>query len=443
MMTGDNFNLSLGEATNQRMNGITILRYADISKPSNAGGLEQYLYDLNRKLLERSNMTIIQMHTVENNCHDIQVENVGQGKLIWVPSISKKVEKPGAFDKRNVKFLIKRFLNAHIMHNQALLFLKNRFVIKNEFNLHYYSVSNERVIEMFDRYNLDLVAFHWISEDSKQVLQRAILGKIPFVMINHFDNERYKLKGVRKWVPHAAGCGGVSNANVPRYLGSKFVNLSDGIDTEFFRPDKAKPLSLGFSDPFVFMPSRITPRKGHLDVVQATALLRSWGVRAKVVFAGSEDPAAFGEELKSFIDKLGIQDNVIFVGRLSAPNLRDWYGASTVVVLPSYSEGLPRVLLEAQAMGKPVIAYDTGGVSEAMKDRETGYLVRKGNFRSLADKMRELLSSDNERIEMGRRGENFIANQFSLSGLARRHEDFYLNALSSAPGKGSLWERPE
>ena len=302
---------------------------------------------------------------------------------------------------------------------------------RNDFDQYQVLVLNQRIMESFDTFNIDLAIFHWISVDSEEVFERAIAGKVPYLIINHFDNERFMLKTVKKWVRHAVACGGVSNINVPPYISSKFMNVSDGIDTDFFDPDKAKPMSLGTGEPMVFLPSRITPYKGHLDLIQAASSLRSMGIQLKVAFAGREDSAAFGQELQSCIKKLDMQDHVIFAGHLGPAELRDWYGASTVVALPSYSEGLPRVLLEAQAMGKPVIAYDTGGVSEAMKDGMSGYLVSKGNIRSLGDRLTELLSSNDKRREMGTCGKSFVVEHFSPLSLAIRHENLYVKALSS------------
>ena len=401
-----------------RLNGVKILRFAHAFRNS-GGGVEQYLRNLNNALLERNSMTIIQMHLVkEDDACDVVVEKIGQGTLIWVPSVFKQWERSPSTGDLDIKAKVKKLISKCLLRDSSSI------------ERYHYLVLNNKVMEAFDTYEVDLAIFHWISVDSVEVFERAIQGKVPYFIINHFDNERLRLKSVKKWVKHATACGGVSNVNVPSYVSSKFINVSDGIDPEFFTPENARPLHRDFSDPIIFMPSRITPFKGHFDIVQAAALLQSSGLRTKVVFAGREDSAAFAAELNAFIHGLRMEDHILFTGQLNASDLRDWYGASAVVVLPSYSEGLPRVLLEAQAMGKPVVAYDTGGVSEAMKDGASGYLVRKGDFRSLADKVQELLSSNDKRREMGRCGKDFVTGQFSPLSLAIRHEDLYLTALS-------------
>ena len=138
---------------------------------------------------------------------------------------------------------------------------------------------------------------------------------------------------------------------------------------------------------------------------------------------------------------MGLERRILFLGEISAEEMRDWYGVSSVVVLPSSSEGLGRVLLEAQAMQKPVVAYDWGGTSEAVSPNETGFLVRTGNVEASADKISFLLGNKVERLRMGERGREFVSRQFSFSGLIQRHEAFYLRALSGEHARGACVPR--
>ena len=102
------------------------------------------------------------------------------------------------------------------------------------------------------------------------------------------------------------------------------------------------------------------------------------------------------------------------------------------MVLPSNSEGLGRVLIEAQAMKKPVVAYSSGGISEALLHGETGFLVKTGDVDALAERISFLLENRTERLCMGEHGRAFVSRKFSISALVRRHEAFYLNTISRA-----------
>jgi glycosyltransferase involved in cell wall biosynthesis len=126
-----------------------------------------------------------------------------------------------------------------------------------------------------------------------------------------------------------------------------------------------------------------------------------------------------------------MQNRVVWLGEQSAESIRDLYAASTLVVLPTYSEGLPRVLLEAQAMKRAVVAYQCGGVGEALLSGRTGFAVPVGDVAMLADKIEFLMSHEHERQRMGDEGRRFVARQFSLAALLSRHESFYLAALKA------------
>jgi glycosyltransferase involved in cell wall biosynthesis len=135
------------------------------------------------------------------------------------------------------------------------------------------------------------------------------------------------------------------------------------------------------------------------------------------------------KRLQQVISEERVLDRVIFIGELEPDKLRTWYAVSSVVILPSYNEGLGRVVLESQAMKKPVVAYDVGGVAEAIRHGEGGYLVRKGDIEELTSRLKELLEDEGKRYMMGERGRQFVVDKFSLNSLAIRHERFYTRAL--------------
>ena len=124
-----------------------------------------------------------------------------------------------------------------------------------------------------------------------------------------------------------------------------------------------------------------------------------------------------------------MQDSIMRLGQLSKEELRNWYATSQLVVLPSSNEGLGRVILEAQAMNVPVITYDVGGLSEAIRDGKTGYLVKKGDVKGLAKKIETLLADEHKRKAMGEAGRRFMESDFGIQQLLRRHEIFYLRMM--------------
>ena len=89
--------------------------------------------------------------------------------------------------------------------------------------------------------------------------------------------------------------------------------------------------------------------------------------------------------------------------------MRDCY----VFVLPSISEGLPRVILEAMALAKPAIASNVGGISEVVKDGVNGFLIEPKNISKLVEKIEHLIGFPDVAREMGGEGRKFVADNFS------------------------------
>jgi glycosyltransferase involved in cell wall biosynthesis len=97
-------------------------------------------------------------------------------------------------------------------------------------------------------------------------------------------------------------------------------------------------------------------------------------------------------------------------------------------VLPSLSEGLGRVLIEAMACGKPVIGTDTGGIPSLIHDGGNGFLIPPNDPDALAEKLIYLLSNEDEAVRMGARGREFVAQTFSTE----RYVEGYAKVLDES-----------
>ena len=108
-----------------------------------------------------------------------------------------------------------------------------------------------------------------------------------------------------------------------------------------------------------------------------------------------------------------LQDRVEFKGKLSLTETKDIMKNCSCLILPSLSEGLGRVLLEAMALGKPVVGSKVGGIPDLIKDGQNGFLFEKGNSEELTEKLKVLLNDKNLAIKMGKKGKEFIRENFS------------------------------
>jgi glycosyltransferase involved in cell wall biosynthesis len=113
---------------------------------------------------------------------------------------------------------------------------------------------------------------------------------------------------------------------------------------------------------------------------------------------------------------------------------------SDIFVLPSYyREGIPRVLLEAGAMGLPLITTEMPGCREAVQPGWNGLLVPPRNSFALAAAISQLLSEEENRRQMGVRSRQYIRDHFGLSGVADAYEEIYRNLLANGARERSGW----
>jgi glycosyltransferase involved in cell wall biosynthesis len=99
--------------------------------------------------------------------------------------------------------------------------------------------------------------------------------------------------------------------------------------------------------------------------------------------------------------------------------------------LPSIQEGQGIVLLEAQASGKPVVAFDIGGVNEALQNKETGLLVNQGDVDALGDALLKLLTDKAIREKMGSNGRRFVSENYTWDICAQKMLTVYLETLKT------------
>lgn len=194
-----------------------------------------------------------------------------------------------------------------------------------------------------------------------------------------------------------------------------------GVDTDKFAPQSYYNKMEG---EFVFLLiARMLWDKGVGEFVEAARLLKSRYPQTEYRLVGFLDPhnpsGISGQQIKLWTD----EDVVIYEG--GSDNIIEFLHTADCVVLPSsYREGVPRVLLEAASMAKPVITTDTVGCRDAVDDGVTGFLCKAKNARDLAEKMERLLQmSEEDRELMGKRGREKMTREFDERYVIQRYID--------------------
>lgn len=155
----------------------------------------------------------------------------------------------------------------------------------------------------------------------------------------------------------------------------------------------------------------LIPRKGVHHLLDAFAQLDH--ATAQLYLVGHPENAVYAEALRQQASELKISERVHFVGGVSQQELADYFAKARVMVLPSLSEGLGRVVVEAMLLGIPVIGSRVGGIPDMVTEGETGFLVEADDVASLTDALQRIYTADV--ATMGQNALAFARDFFSTS----------------------------
>jgi glycosyltransferase involved in cell wall biosynthesis len=179
----------------------------------------------------------------------------------------------------------------------------------------------------------------------------------------------------------------------------------------------------------LLFPARILYDKGVMELIGAANQLREkWGGRVMFILAGDCDESNKAVVHQQDLEKLLIPGYIEWIG--FSNNMVDQYIQSDIVVLPSYREGLPKSLIEACAIGRPIITTDVPGCRECVSDGYNGRLVPVKSIEPLANAIEELCESKEKRLTMGRNSRTLAENEFSIETVIGKTFAVYDEMLS-------------
>jgi glycosyltransferase involved in cell wall biosynthesis len=344
-------------------------------------------------------------------------------------------------------------LDIHVVHCHSEV-TQNRDVIERNVTLHYRTLPGRRIIPntviAVDRVRgiLEALAPAIVNPHESHYAVAALRAHLPVVYTVHgvpsreapsyahkglserlrFCMERYYSAIAMRQVEHAIA---ISPYVMREYEGrsrAQWHRIDNPLPEEFFN------LQSHERDGQVLFVGTITEVKDILCLLQAVAIINRQpeGVPCRLRLAGRTTSPQYEQMLTDYVRQNRLQEVVTFLGMLDHDMLLQEYAQCAVVALPSRQENAPMAIIEAMAVGKPVVATRVGGIPDLVQEGETGLLVDAGDAVGLARSLVTLLSDATLRRQMGARARQQANARFRLEQVARKYRQvYYLVAAES------------
>ncbi|MCZ6632627.1 MAG: glycosyltransferase family 4 protein [bacterium] len=205
---------------------------------------------------------------------------------------------------------------------------------------------------------------------------------------------------------------------------NKYTVIPNGIDLKNYQLDQIPKIDIK-GTPRLGVIASLTVEKGIDILLQSLPPLLENHPDLRLYILGD---GPLRESLNHQTQQLNIQNHVHFSGNVE--DVRPWIAAFDLVVLPSRHEAMGRSLLEAMAMGRPVIASRTGGIPELVRHNETGILVPPEDPKALAQAIDDLFQNDQKRLTLAQSGKADVEHRFSLETMIDRLDRLYQDLYS-------------
>ncbi len=319
-----------------------------------------------------------------------------------------------------------------------------KYVSFSKFNFHvttrnfYRCLSNSIKNIISNVGKIDIIHAHFIIPDGFASSLIGMKLNIPVVTTAHGSDvnlyERYTKKEKNCFdqvIRKSNAIITVSNAlkhKVEQYSSPQYVeSIPMGVDTGFFSPvdskvEIRKQLGIPENANILLFVGHITKEKGIFDLLQAINILKNKDLNFLLVIVGS---ASSYKELFFNISQMKLETYVKLVGEIPHSEVKYWMSASDIFILPSYSEGLPTVVVEAMACGLAVIATPVGGIPEILLDNENGIIVPVKEPDILAKKIELIIDNPDKKMKYGLNARETVMKQYDVKLNAQRVLNLY------------------
>lgn len=264
---------------------------------------------------------------------------------------------------------------------------------------------------------------HFGTNSAEVAMLASLLSGVPYSFTVHGPEEFDHPEGLRlgEKIRHAVGVVAISSYGrsqlyrwaAPRDWGKVSV-VHCGLDAAFLQePTTGSPEATT-----LVCVGRLSEQKGQLLLLDALRQVLELGHACRLVLAGDGE---LREDIEARIRELGLQQHVVITGWIDSARVKQEILAARALVLPSFAEGLPVVIMEALALARPVVTTYVAGIPELVVDGECGWLVPAGDADALAQAMADCLGRSGEALQaMGQRGRQRVLQRHDIATEAAR-----------------------
>ncbi|USS41779.1 glycosyltransferase family 4 protein [Thermococcus aggregans] len=289
-----------------------------------------------------------------------------------------------------IKYLKNHIINADIVHSHDALF-----------SLQFTKLYPKKLL---------IHHFHSMARDIVPLINSTYL-KFSFIILDYRLRALAKSQNIRY-----VAISQLEKKDINTFFGIPLEHISvihNPISSDFFEVNKNEENGV------IFFPARLIPRKNHPNLIKALGILKSMGVsNFRLILTGVPEDMQYYEEISHLISKLKLQENVMFLGKISRKVLLQYYSKASIVVIPSFRENFSLIAIESMATGTPVVASPVGIVPEAIIPGKNGFIINPRDPKDIAEKLRILLEDNKKRRSMGKNAKK-TAEKWRSKNIAR------------------------
>lgn len=221
-------------------------------------------------------------------------------------------------------------------------------------------------------------------------------------------------------------------ANIDR--ADKFTTIYSGMELDWFLNCQADPkkirqeLGIPAGAPVVGKIARLAPQKNHDELLKAAPEIVRRHPDVRFLLVGN---GVLYDQILEQVRQMGIAENFVFAGLIDRERIPDMIAAMDIVAHTGLWEGLPRVLPQAMAMGKPCVSFNTDGTPEVLISGRNGYMIERHDTAGLTDAISKLIADPELRLKMGAAGRKHVDPMFRAETMVEEIADVYEKLLKT------------